>query len=129
MAQTSLVSVGLDGTYTCNFSIGYGAESSKVRIGYQRGNVCINACLHMKKIDPTINGVTVYADTDRGGCWCEQHMKRIRGRFKTCFLESDRTEVITGKLVTCSVLFISSRVTHPGEGKLPGQYIRNVSMT
>ena len=79
--------LGENSTSTCKFSIGNGDGGSKIYVGEQKGGACIDACLHMKMIDDSINGVTLYFNDDNGGCWCEQNMIRISGTYKTCFLQ------------------------------------------
>ena len=82
--------LGLNGNSRCNFTIGDGVGVSEVKIGYQKGSVCIDACFQMSKFDATINGVTIYSNTNKPGCWCEKGMTSINsdGEYKTCFLES-----------------------------------------
>ena len=80
--------LGLNGDKRCTFSIGDGVGKSEVKIGTQRGISCIDACMEKRKTDPTINGVTVWSDTTKGGCWCERLMKskNTNKAYKSCFL-------------------------------------------
>ena len=49
----------------------------------------MKACIAQKKIDDSINGVTMYQNEKRGGCYCEKTMAGVSSSsaFKTCFLE------------------------------------------
>lgn len=73
------------GAYKCDFTFGTGIGGSYRKLGAQRGRECMHACVHMKALDPSINGVTV----GKSGCYCKQNMTKIDGLYKTCFLKSD----------------------------------------
>ena len=63
--------------FVCDFQQGDGAGGTEVKIGNLAGNACVSACLHLKQFDNTVNGVTVFADTSRRGCWCERGMRKV----------------------------------------------------
>jgi len=75
------------GAYKCLFVRGDGTGGTETRIGNQKGNACINACVIRKRKDPRINGVTVYS-SNQGGCWCEMNMNKVSASstYKTCYL-------------------------------------------
>lgn len=56
-------------------------------MNYLLGTDCIKACAHMKKEDAQINGVIVFSNKNRNGCWCTRNMTQIVDRYKTCFLK------------------------------------------
>ena len=68
--------VGLHGDARGTFQIGDGRGGTEVKIGNQKGSSCIDACLQAKQRDNSINGVSVFSDTSKGGCWCERNMNR-----------------------------------------------------
>ena len=64
-------------------------KAEEIRAGNQQGQDCAEACVHLKKAEDTINGVKVYSDTSKKGCWCGKKMYTIETtdkRYKTCFL-------------------------------------------
>ena len=77
--------------YSCEFTRGDGVGDSEVKIGGQTGEDCVRACVARKKTDPSINGVTVMANSSPG-CYCERQMRRNDDSptYKTCFLLSKR---------------------------------------
>ena len=87
-----------DSKYLCEWRSGAGSGGTEVKVGVLQGDVCVKACLHMKQFDNLINGVTVYSDPTKLGCWCEQRMRTVRksSRHKTCFLTPryNRTEQV-----------------------------------
>ena len=61
----------------------------ETKAGNLLGSQCIEACVKLKKTENRINGVKVYTDTSRKGCWCEKKMKSIDNgepKYKTCLL-------------------------------------------
>ena len=74
--------------FSCSFSNGDGSGGSEEKIGLQKGNACVKACIERKRKDDTINGVTVYQGNKRG-CWCEKRMTSVKGSsvYKTCLLQ------------------------------------------
>ena len=54
---------------------GDGIGGTEILIGDQRGSVCIDACKQRKQINSSINGVTLFSEAIKGGCWCEKGMK------------------------------------------------------
>merc|ERR1712168_672136 len=79
--------------YSCSFKSGDGAGGSEIKVGNQKGKECVDACLALKKEDVTINGVTVYSDSSKEGCWCESNMNYIwsNSAYQSCFLlENDK---------------------------------------
>ena len=67
--------IGLNGDDRCTFHTGDGIGGSEIKVGNEKGSSCIDICLERKKTDETINGVTVFTDTSKGGCWCERNMR------------------------------------------------------
>ena len=57
---------------------------------HQTAPECIEDCLHMKRVDPSINGVTV----NNGKCWCIKDMKNITTIYKTCFLKPNKASCV-----------------------------------
>lgn len=80
---------GLNGEARCRFRSGDATSSNEVNVGYQRGSACVDACIKRKKeVDNTINGVAVFRDTSKGGCWCHSTMtgrNKVK-KYKSCFL-------------------------------------------
>ena len=81
--------LGLNGDGRCAFYTGDGTGGREQKVGNQKGNACIDICLEKRKTDKTINGVTVLADTSKGGCWCEKMMtgRDSVTKYKSCFIE------------------------------------------
>ena len=76
----------------CRFEVSdlkYGPQRSGRIEGLGEGE-CVSACVHMKVIDPLINGVTVLKDPGKKGCWCERNMTKIVKTYKSCFLPPQR---------------------------------------
>ena len=81
--------LGLNGDSRCTFRTGDGTGGSEVKIGAQRGSACVDACIKRKRTDRTINGISVFRDTRKGGCWCERKMngRNTNARYKSCILK------------------------------------------
>ena len=79
-------------SYECSFVSGDGFGGSETKIGSQKGDECIKACIELKKTDSSINGVTTAMAANRPGCWCEQSMTRVSPSetYKTCFLKNGK---------------------------------------
>lgn len=77
----------LNGGYRCIFHDGQGVYNKF--IGYYKEVQCINACLKSKEADNNINGVSVYNNASRKGCWCLKNMphKDNNKKFKSCKLD------------------------------------------
>ena len=76
-----------------SFDIGDGAGGGEEKISSTRtGKECIDACIERRRVDTTVNGVTVYQD-GRGGCYCENNMTTVgkSDDYKTCLLEKGNT--------------------------------------
>ena len=84
----SLFVLGLNGDSRCTFHTGDGIGGTEVKVGIQRGSACVDACLKRKRIDGSVNGVTVFTDTSKGGCWCEKRMhgRNSNAKYKSCFI-------------------------------------------
>ena len=63
--------------HLCDFSFGTGVGGSFRKIGEQKESACVDACLHTKVIDPSINGVTVYSGRTKRACYCKSNMTSI----------------------------------------------------
>ena len=85
----TLFILDLNGDSRCTFQTGDGTGGSEVKIGDQRGSACVDACVERKRTDPTINGVTVFRDTSKGGCWCERTMngRSKSTEYKSCIIK------------------------------------------
>lgn len=73
----------------CIFLDGDGSGGTEKKIGNQKGEECVKACLELRKSDPFINGVTIYK-SGKPGCWCELNMtgRDARGKtYKSCFFD------------------------------------------
>merc|ERR1712013_604167 len=83
---------------TCNLQPGngYGASysGSEIYMGQLSVEPCLKACLFVKQMDISINGMTVHANATKPGCWCEKRMRGIqlsakhRAEFRTCKFKS-----------------------------------------
>ena len=62
----------------CSFKQGdgTGVEGSDIYIGALSEKGCLKSCLHLKKVDPSVNGISVYKDPKTPACWCERNMER-----------------------------------------------------
>ena len=71
----------------CTFLNGDGIGGTEIRIGYQKGSACIDACLQRKRTDDSINGVTTLTDAPEGGCWCKKgmHGRNNKTKYKSCY--------------------------------------------
>jgi len=81
--------------YTCKFELGGGSDYKK--LGNYKQQVCLDKCMLQKKHDNAINGIGVYTDQDKAGCWCLKKMPNRNGykMFKSCAFQEDATETIT----------------------------------
>ena len=78
--------IGLNDDDRCTFHTGDGIGGSEIKVGNEKGSSCIDICLERKKTDETINGVTVFTDTSKGGCWCERNMREEIQLPNTCLV-------------------------------------------
>merc|ERR1711907_143566 len=64
-------------------------RSGDKKIGLQRGQECVKACIAYRKHDHRVSGVTVYS-SGKPGCWCEYNMKYRNSNktYKSCFLKN-----------------------------------------
>ena len=62
-----------------------------MKIGNQKGSECIVACIAKRELDTSINGVVIYSNSRRGGCWCEKNMKKRNKNWKyqSCVLKGN----------------------------------------
>jgi hypothetical protein len=74
--------------YSCTFASGDGKGGTEKKIGDQKGQECVKACVDLKKDDDTITGVTMNKDESKLGCWCEYNMNSIgkSDNYQTCYL-------------------------------------------
>lgn len=87
---------------TCNLQPGngYGASysGSEIYMGQLSVEPCLKACLFVKQMDISINGMTVHANATKPGCWCEKRMRGIqlsakhRAEFRTCKFKYNVTD-------------------------------------
>lgn len=82
--------IGLQGIHAregllCNR--GDGTGSKELKIGNQKGDACVNACIAKRRTNGAINGVTMLA-SGAGGCWCEVNMKGRNSNsiYTSCYL-------------------------------------------
>lgn len=90
--------VYLDGSYTCEFKIGGGNNYTK--IGDYKQDECLKACLKQKRINNAFNGIGVYVDQSKSGCWCLKYMPSRNNyhEFKSCTIQEK------GKVKYCYLL-------------------------
>ena len=76
---------------TCEFQpgdgYGGGRGGREIYLSNLSGHVCLKACTYLSEMDASVNGMTVYANTSRPGCWCEKRMgSKVKNTpaFKTC---------------------------------------------
>ena len=99
--------LGLNGDNRCTFYTGDGTGGSDEKVGNQKGSSCIDICLELRKTDKTINGVIVFADASKGGCWCKKQMTGTSSvtKYKSCFIgdkcTSHQVVFITNVLQQC----------------------------
>lgn len=95
--------------YTCTFELGGG--NTYFKIGNYKQEECLDQCMAKKKHDNAINGIGVYTDQSKGGCWCLKNMpnRNHYHMFKSCAIKEDASETVTlagnayqGAGVTCS---------------------------
>ena len=79
----------------CRFSTGNGigpatTGSSEKYIGNYKSQACVDECLKQKANYTKINGVTIYTNETKRGCWCEMnmYMRNNNSYYKSCFLIS-----------------------------------------
>ena len=86
--NSSLFVLGLNGDSRCTFLTGDGIGGPEVYVGSKRGSACVDACLKRKTTDSSINGVSVYTNTSKGGCSCEKSMngRNSNTGVKSCFI-------------------------------------------
>lgn len=73
--------------YTCTFQLGGG--NTFFKIGNYKQAECLDQCMARKKKDNAINGIGVYTDQTKGGCWCLKNMpnRNHYHMFKSCAIE------------------------------------------
>ena len=81
---------------TCNLVPGDGAGGgTDIFLGRLLRDACFRSCLHLRKIDPSINGMTVKNNVTEPGCWCERRSVgiRISRSYSTCrFIFNDTSD-------------------------------------
>ena len=74
----------------CPFKVGGMTGGYDINIGLLGEEKCIDACMKLKAIIPSINGIKMYSNTNSPGCWCIRNLYKInnRGHYKTCFINT-----------------------------------------
>ena len=79
------------GLHICEFKPSFWIQNVRM-VSESTGNSCVEECLYLKKYNQLINGVSVYSDGKKGGCFCHYNMTKIDDTVKTCFLKPHSTE-------------------------------------
>ena len=94
----------------CNFFFGLAEGQQWIKMGNQKVDECIDACVEEKLNDSSINGVAMHFDTTKEGCWCVKHMTGLKGGkgYKSCYLLS------TGNYIDDICVYVQERFTPSG---------------